>query len=912
MAKQARTARTAAAAGSGAAAIPGASVPAETTEPEYFMRDGKLTRRTFIKGVGAITVASALGFGPGVGGLGGPGGSDGSGAGGFGSCPVALASQGEVAPDAEAGERSVHAVCTVNCTSRCHLQGTVRDGKLVRVEPGDMPGRPGYANACLRSMSYIKRVQDERERVMWPMKRVGERGSGEFERITWDEAMDIIAEKLNPVIAENPQEASFYSFTGDLGKMSWEASTRYAACIGATTWDIEGIMGDRGATMGMTMCFGSGRGAHDSRDYVNSKLLIVWGRNVADTHTSELRDYVAAKKAGCKIVVIDPRQSSTAAMADEWIAINPQTDPALALGMMRWIISHDRHSKEKLVQESCAPYLIREDDLQYARDAEGNYLVWDEATQTAVAAPAAADVKVGPVVPALSGSFEVEGVACRTAFDHLVDACEPYTPEYTAQICGIEAETVERLAQEYIDAQPAGIRMGQGMQRVYHSYAPFRAVATLAMVAGYIGVNGGGASHAGGTATTRPVADYTGPVYNYTNWSDTGNAANLLSTSVLYSAAEKADPLPIRFMWFACSNFINMSPDSNRIVKSVIPGMEFIVTVDPWWTWTAKYSDIVLPGTSYWEHWDIIDRSPWVMFNQPAIEPMGESKSDTEIMTMLAQRTGVGDYWDKTDEEWVREFVGTDHPAWDDFDWDRDVVEQGIYGRSDAVYDPAIVYEDGAGYKTPTGKFEFYTESMADFDEEVPTWLPPCEDPRGGDLAEKYPLVFIQYHDRLNVHTQHMLIPALANVQSEPLLQMNPVDAEARGLKHGDIVRAFNDRGEFCVRLFVTEGIVPGTVATQSGWTPDHSLKNSCYQNLTHFTICDAEEAYSETNSAFYDVLVEVEKVADAEEAPESVIEKTASTVAAEGTGMDGEGENGSATETGATDAEGATKGEEE
>ena len=120
--------------------------------------------------------------------------------------------------------------------------------------------------------------------------------------------MDLIAEKLNPIIAEDPTQASFYSFTGDLGKMSWEASTRYAACIGATTWDIEGIMGDRGATMGMTMCFGSGRGAHDSRDYLNSKLLIVWGRNVADTHTSELRDYVAAKKAGCKIIVIDPRE----------------------------------------------------------------------------------------------------------------------------------------------------------------------------------------------------------------------------------------------------------------------------------------------------------------------------------------------------------------------------------------------------------------------------------------------------------------------------------------------------------------------------------------------------------------------------------------------------------------------------
>ena len=806
-------------------------------QPEFFMKDGKLNRRTFIKGVGLVTVASAFGFGL--------------------QADEAIASQGEAPAGGE--ETSIHAVCTVNCTSRCHLHGTVRDGKIVRVEPGDMPGRPGYANACLRSMSYIQRLQDENARVMYPMKRIGERGSGEFERITWDEAIDTIAEKLNAVIEKDPRAASFYSFTGDLGKLSWEAPTRYAATIGATAWDIEGIMGDHGASMGMTMVFGTHRGAHDSRDYMNSNLIIIWGRNLADTHTSELRDYVAARKNGAKVIVIDPRQSSTAAMADEWIPINPQTDPALALGMMNWIISNDLHNKEKLASESVAPYLIRDDNGAYLRNAEGAYLVWDESTNTAVAAPTAEEVRAGGVMPALSGSFNVEGVACKTAFDHLAESAKKYTPEYTAEICGITAETVVRLAKEYIEAQPAAIRMGQGMQRVWHSYAPFRTVATLAMVAGYIGVKGGGASHAGGTATTKPVAGYTGPVYNYSNWSNTGKKSELVKSSLIYSAAVDHSPVPIDFLWIANSNFINMSPDSNRVINEVIPAIDFIVTVDPWWTWTAKYSDIVLPACTYWEHWDMIDRSPWVMFNQPGIEPMGESKSDVEIMTLLAKKTGVAEYWDKTDEEWIREFVGTDHPAWADFDWDRDVVEQGIYGRSDADYSPGIVYANGNGYKTATKKFEFYTESMEDFDDEVPTWKPPVEDPREGELSKKYPLVYIQYHDRLNVHTQHILNPALTLVQDEPLLQMNPIDASARGIKHDDIVKVYNDRGDMTLRVFVTEGIVPGTVATQSGWTPDYFI-DGCYQNLTHHTICDAEEAYSQTNSAFYDVLVEVAK----------------------------------------------------
>ena len=274
-------------------------------------------------------------------------------------------------------------------------------------------------------------------------------------------------------------------------------------------------------------------------------------------------------------------------------------------------------------------------------------MIWDELTGAAVDAPKAAAIKAGEVKPALSGTFTVDGVKCRTAFDHLVDGCKGYTPEYTGKICGIDPAVVERLAEEYIMAKPAAIRMGQGMQRVNHSYSPFRTVATLAMVAGYIGVKGGGASHAGGTATNKPVAGYTGPVYNYTDWSNTGKKANMVPSSQLYNAAVDRNPVGIDFLWIANSNLINMSPDSNYMINHVLPAIDFIVTADPWWTWTAKYSDIVLPATSYWEHWDLIDRSPWAMFNQPAIEPLGESKSDVEMMTMLAKKCGVEQYWDK-------------------------------------------------------------------------------------------------------------------------------------------------------------------------------------------------------------------------------------------------------------------------
>ena len=803
-------------------------------EPVEFVRDGKLTRRMFVAGAGWITVTSALGM-PDL------------------SRKARAAEAG--APDPDEGFTYKSACCTVNCTSRCHLRARVKDDRIWGVVPGQMPGRDDYANACLRSMALSQRTFNENDRVMYPMKRTGERGSGEFERITWEQAISEIAERMQQSAdAYGPESCGFYSFTGNLAKMSWEAPTRFAGCWGGTTFDTEGIMGDHGASMGMILTFGQNRGAHDTRDYMNSNMVVLWGRNVADTHTSEYRYLVKARENGAKIVVVDPRLCSSAAIADQWIPIRPQTDPALALGMMNVIISRDLHAKDWLVKNSNAPFLVKESDGQFLMDGEGDeatWLVWDEATQSP--RPYNAEGVTG----ALTGTFEANGEQCRTAFDHLVDEVSKYTLEYTSEITGLDPDVIETFALEYINAQPAGIRMGQGMQRVYNSHSPFRTVATLAAVAGYIGVEGGGASHAGGTSSTRSIPGVTVPAFNYDDWANTGDhEAVLVKTSTMYDQIVSKDPNPIDFMWFANSNFINMSPDSNRIINEVLPNISTIVTVDPYWTWTAKYSDYVLPACNYWEKWDFLDRAPWVFFGSPAVTPAGESKSDVEIMTLLARQVGLGQYWDKTDEEWVRSFVNPEHPAWEGFDFDQAVAD-GIWGRPDGVFDSQIVFADGV-FPTPSTKFQLYNEELVEFGEEVPCYKPMLEDPKG-ELGQTYPLVFIQYHDRLNVHTQHILIDQLKVVQSEPLLQMNPVDAEARGISDGDVVSIWNDRGSCKMKVFLTEGIVPGVVATQSGWTPDFTIEGN-YQELTHLTLNPTEEFISQTSTAFYDVLVEVEK----------------------------------------------------
>lgn len=805
--------------------------------PIEYVKDGELNRRTFIKGVGWITVASALGFGT------------------TACSPDSSGdSQSETTSQVSQDETEYsYACCSYNCTSRCLLKGHVRDGKLVAVEPGEMPGRPDYANACLRSMSFIERVQNEDVRVMYPMKRTGERGSGEFERITWDQAMDEISERMEESKDKYGSEAcSFYSFTGNQSKLAMQSATRFADCYCGSKWDIEGIMGDHGASMGMQMVYGVIRGAHDTRDYEeNSNMVVIWGRNLADTHTSELRYIVRARERGAKIVYIDPRYSSTATIADQWIPIKPGGDSALALGMMNWIIQNDLHDKEFLSKHSCGSFLVRDDDGKYLRGENEEYLVWDSAQNKAVSSD-----EEGIDAP-IEGSFDVDGVACKPAFVHLKEAASEYTFERTSELTGVPEDVIEAFAKEYIEAKPAGIRIGQGMQRTFNSYQSFRTVATLAAVAGYVGVRGGGASHAGGTKANKPIPGETAPEFNFDEWAHTGNQATMVKSSLIYQCAVESDPVPLDFIWFNVSNFLNQSPDAHRIIDEVFPNISTIVVADPWWTWTAKYADYVLPATSLWEYWDIYDRAPWVFLVKPAIEPLGESKSDCEMMTMLAERVGLEEFWSKTPEEWVRSFPNPESSAFEGFDFDE-AIKDGMWGMPTGIYDePLIVFEEH-DYQTPTGRFEFYTEDMLDFDEQVPRHTPALE-ASNSELAAKYPLMHLTYHDRMNVHTQHCESPSLDIVQTEPLFQMNPVDAEPRGIKHGDTIRIFNDRGEVTMKAFLTEGIMPGVTAAQAGWIPERTIDGS-HQYLSHLTLSDAEEHYSQTNSAFNDIMVEVEK----------------------------------------------------
>ena len=214
-------------------------------------------------------------------------------------------------------------------------------------------------------------------------------------------------------------------------------------------------------------------------------------------------------------------------------------------------------------------------------------------------------------------------------------------------------------------------------------------MATLAAVAGYIGVEGGGASHAGGTASIRSTPGITDPGVQLRRVGEyrrqRGEHGEELDAA--HDQIITKQPNPIDFMWFANSNFINMSPDANKIINEVLPNISTIVTVDPYWTWTAKYSDYVLPACNYWEKWDFLDRSPWVFFQSPAVTPAGESKSDDrDHVPARCEGAAWATCGTRPMRSGCASFVNEEHPAWEGFDFDK-AVEEGIWGRSDGIYD---------------------------------------------------------------------------------------------------------------------------------------------------------------------------------------------------------------------------------
>lgn len=762
---------------------------------------------------------------------------------------------------AKTDTKVVWSSCNVNCGSRCPLMLHVDNGQIVRVE-ADNTGDDIYGNhqvrACVRGRSIRKRVYDP-DRLKYPMKRVGKRGSGEFERISWEEAFDTIAGEMKRIKAEYGNEAFYINYaTGALGgtiAKSWPpGSTPIARLMNLFGGYLNhyGTYSAAQIAAALPYTYGDGFSANSMADIVNSKLIVLFGNNPMATRMSGggiVYDLQHGKNVGgAKVIVIDPRYSDTAStVADEWVANRPGTDAALVNGLAYVMITEDLVD-QPFLDKYCVGY--DEEHMPEGIPANNSYK-----------------------------SYILGLGADKT----------PKTPEWASDITGVSVETIVRLAREIAQTSPVYIAQGWGPQRQANGEQNCRAIPMLAILTGNVGIKGGNTGAREG-AYGLPSGAFPIPenpvktsisVFMWTDAIYRGTEMTALADGV--KGKDKLD-VPIKFMWnYAGNTIINQHSDSNRTAKMLEDDSlcEMIVVIENHMTSSAKFADILLPDLTNWEQDDFVPGSRsanmgYYIFASKAIEPMFECRSVYEMCSEIARRVDLYDEFTegRTQEEWLRhiyEPLREKITGLPDFDTFR---EMGIY-KQENPGEPGIAFKgfrddpEANPLATPTGKIEIFSEALHEIgntwelpEGDVITGLPiyaPTWEGVGDKLQETYPIQMIGHHYKQRTHSTYGNVDWLREAAPQTVW-INTLDAEERGITHGDQVRIFNDRGVTVLPAKLTSRIMPGVISVPQGawYNPDSAGvdQGGCVNTLTSWRPSPLAKANPQHTN-----LVQVEKV---------------------------------------------------
>jgi anaerobic dimethyl sulfoxide reductase subunit A len=716
------------------------------------------------------------------------------------------------------GETVVTSTCGHNCGGRCVVNAHVVDNKIVKITTDPRKWTPEMPplHACVRGFGQVERMNHP-DRVLHPLRRNGPRGSGEFVRIGWDEALDEVARQLRRVRdTYGPAAILDCSRSGNTAMLHNRAVIqRLLYKFGGCT-DLWSNLSAEAEVFAVRETFGQKAdyksGGREPIDYVNSRLIIMWGWSPGDGTfgTSTLQYLKLAKRQGVRIICVDPRRTKTSyELADEHIFIKPSTDAAALIAMA---------------------YVIVTEGLQDQAFLDRYVQGFDEATL-----PASAP----------------KGASYRSYLLGLADGVKK-TPEWAAELCGIPADTIRRLAIDYATQKPAALHCGYAPGRTHHGEQFHRAAYALAAITGSVGKSGGNSGVSNG-ATGRSGIKAIPPGNNPAG----ARVSSVLLGDVLERGKAGGYPSDIKMVYAAFGDLFNQVPNVGKIVAAA-QKLEFMVVHEHFITPTARYADIVLPATTFWERNDM--HTPWAggghytIFMNKAVEPAGESRNDIDICADLARRLGITDYSDKTEEEWLRELSAD---AIDDFDEFRAKGLARLPAPEDAVaFARQIRDPEHHPFTTPSGKIEIYATRLAENDDlcglgaipPIPTWIPDTPDPR-------HPLQLCSPKSRARTHSIHGNQPILERADHDDVW-MHPDDAKARGIVDGARVRVFNDRGATILPARVTDRIKPGVVSIKDGawFTPnaDGADTRGCCNVLTQDR--SAPSGASTYNSNFVEI----------------------------------------------------------
>lgn len=802
-----------------------------------------ISRRGFLKGVGAVGALGALGAG------------SMTNAGGW----LSSASAGEQ-PD----EKVAYLYHRDHCGCHCSLKCTMREGRVCLIEPNDAYQDKFYRHVCVKGISEIQHIYSD-QRVQTPMKRVGERGEAQFVSISWDEAYDLLIENLKKTWDKYGHEAV-------LMHCSSECRPHYSllpAVLGASTQGAVGI--DMGMGNGRDPAFGPSKGCTDApgeyaglgagwnrptnepRDLVYSKYILLVGNNVFHSVLSRSSMLLDAQEAGARLVAVDPHYSQVAAKADEWVPIQPGTDPALYLGMASVIVDKKLYDEDFMKKRTDFPFLVNTQTGLRLRAGEeppagktdaGDEMVWDLATDSLKRHDQASD-------PALSGERVIDGVTYRTVFDLFVEDLASFPVAKASELTHIPVEKLEEIAVDYATSGASSLVMGYGgNDKISNADIGGHALAALVALTGMIGKPG---------ASVGCFADgFHGYQATLGSWKfPEGVKSASLKTKFFRLPYEENN---IHMAIIAGDSPMNRTANY-QMTEKWLSGLDFVCAIDMYYTSYTDYADLVLPAATVFEsegdYNGVEAYGGYVTLREKCIDPLFDSKSDFQIQVDIAQRLGMGDAVPDSFEQLIRTMLDTSpDETIEGITLESLVANQGVQAQS-CQGTIRRGYVDRFG--TPSQRLELYFENMLPYGQQLPVWEPPMEAGEDNALRKKYPLYFATYKSKFRIHNQYW-DSAWNNQFESAFIEMNQIDMDARGLNSGDEVRIVNDRGEFKTKVVHNEAVRPGCVRMPSGsWKKN--VDEGCFQYMSN---SDVLERHSKLIMgymiSFNDTLVEVER----------------------------------------------------
>ncbi len=707
---------------------------------------------------------------------------------------------------------TVRAACPHDCPDTCAMLVTVEDGRATKVA-GDPEHPLTRGGLCVKVNNYQEKTYSP-DRVLHPLRRTGPKGSGRFEEISWDEALDTIADTFRARIAEHgPETVMPVSYLGTQGILNGlSVGDAFFNKLGATI--TERTYCDSGSCTAHVATIGATAGV-DPESLVHARYIIIWASNTISTNLHLWPVIAEAQKRGAKVVCIDPVRHRTAQRADWHIPLRPGTDGALALAMMNVIISEGLH------------------DEAYVRDH-------------------------------------------TVGFDELAERVRTATPEWASEETGIPAEDIRTLAREYATTDPAVIRIGVAIERHAGGGQTVRSLACLPALVGAWRHVGGGllqlplwAHPVNWPAFIHP--ELATPGTRVVNQFLLGRALTGEAGASGATGNDRALDPPITALMVYNSNPMVVAPEQEKIARGLAREDLFTVVSDHFLTDTARYADIVLPATTQLEQHDIM--FSWghfyVTLNVPAVEPEGESIPNTELFRRLAARMGFDDeYFRLTDEELLAQAYDWSAPAMEGITLES--LRETGWARLNLPGPDAYAPHAEGNFPTPSGKTEFRSSALEaagnfvvplfrqlyeEFQpggtvDPVPHYIAPRE------TGEVYPLNLLSPKSHAYINSSAGDQAMQKRVQGEQKVTIHPADAEARGITDGRYVEVSNDRGRFVALADVSDEVSLGVVVCPMGSWAKNAKDGSTVNAVNPFVFADLGNA-----PTFSDTRVEVTPV---------------------------------------------------